>query len=217
MKISEPTVAVLKNFASINQSIVVKPGSELKTISSTKTILANVQVVEQFEKQFAIYDLSQFLGVLSLFKEPELIFNDSYVTVSEGEEKVNYRFGDEKLIVAPPAKDLNFPDPDVEFVLTADALARIMKAGSALGVPEVAVVGEDGKLTVRALSSKEADGNNYQFKVGETDLNFRAVFKTENLKLLPDEYTVQVSQKGLAKFTSQKAQYFVAIEATSKF
>jgi hypothetical protein len=216
-KLSAATVEVLKNFASINQSLLFKEGNELNTISPQKTIMARVQIPDSIEREFAIYDLSQFLGILSLFKEPELTFRDSYVTVSEGDEKVNYRYADPKLIVTPPAKELVFPDPDVEFVLTADALQKIQKAGSALGVPEVAVVGEDGKITVRALNSKETEGNNYQFKVGKTDREFRAIFKTENLKLIPDEYEVAVAAKGLARFQSGKARYYIAIEAASSF
>lgn len=217
MKLTQATLDVLKNFASINQSLLFTQGDTLKTISPQKTIFAKVQVPDSFEREFAIYDLGQFLGVLGLFKEPELIFNDSYVTVTEGEEKVNYRYADAKLIVTPPSKEITFPTPDVEFTLTADALQRIVRAGSALGVPEVAVIGEDGKITVRALNSKEADSNNYQFKVGETDREFRAIFKTENLKLLQDEYKVAVAAKGLAKFESAKATYFIAIESSSKF
>lgn len=218
MKLTQSTIDVLKNFASINGSLMFNEGDVLKTISPPKTIMARVQVPDTFEREFAIYDLSQFLGVLGLFKEPELVFHDSYVTVTEGEQKVNYRFADPNLIVKPPAKEINFPTPDVEFDLGNEALQRIVKAGAALGVPEVAVVGDDGVITVRALNSKETEGNNYQFKVGETDREFRAVFKTENLKLLPDDYKVAVAAKGLARFTSEKAVYFIAIEAAqSKF
>lgn len=218
MKITDVTVSFLKNFSSINNSILVRAGSKLSTISPTKSILASATVTEEFPTDFAIYDLSQFLGVLSLFKDPELEFHEQYVTISSGEEKVNYRYADPKLIITPPTKALNFPDPNVTFELTADALARIQKAGAALGVPEVAIVGEDEVITVRALNSKETEGNNYQFKVGETDIAFRAVFKTENLKLMADDYKVEVSERGLAKFSSARAEYFVAIEsAASKF
>lgn len=217
MKLTQATVDVLKNFASINSSLVFKEGDTLTTISPQKTIIAKVQVPDSFEREFAIYDLGQFLGVNSLFKEPELVFNDSYLTFTEDNQKVNYRYADPKLIVSPPNKELAFPTPDVEFELSAEALSRIIRAGSALGVPEVAVVGENGKISVRALNSKETEGNNYQFEVGETDREFRAIFKVEHLKLLPDDYQVAVASKGLARFQSAKALYYIAIESTSKF
>jgi hypothetical protein len=216
MKITQATLDVMKNFASVNSSILIKVGDVLNTISPQKTIMARAQIPDSFDREFAIYDLPEFLGVVGLFKEPEFTFNESYVTISEGSERVNYRYADPNLVLSPK-KEISFPDPDVEFTLAADALHRIVRAGSALGVPEVAVVGEDGKITVRALNSKETEGNNYQFQVGETDREFRAIFKTENLKLMPDEYNVAVSSKGLAKFESQKARYFIAIEQSSKF
>lgn len=218
MKLTQATLDVLKNYASINSSLLFNEGDVLKTISPQKTIIARVQVPDSFEREFAIYDLSQFLGIIKFFKEPELTFHDSYMTISEGDEKVNYRYADPKLIVTPPNKELAFPEaPDVEFTLTAEALSRIVGAGAALGVPEVAVVGEDGKITVRALNSKESEGNNYQFTVGETDREFRAIFKTENLKVLPDEYQVAIAAKGISRFESAKARYFIAIEQSSKF
>lgn len=218
MKISNDTIQVLKNFASINSSLVFKQGNVQSTVTPQKTIIAKVTIPDSFERDFAIYDLKQFLNIISSLEDPELEFHDSYVTVYSGSERFNYRYGDAKLIVVPPAKEIQFPEPSVELKVTSAILAKIQNAGSVLGVPEVAVVGENGKITVRALSTKEQDGNNYQFDAGETDLNFKIVFKTENLKLLPEDYTVEIAKKGemaLARFTSDRATYFVAVEANS--
>ncbi|AGS81023.1 sliding clamp DNA polymerase accessory protein [Caulobacter phage Cr30] len=218
MKISADTIAVLKSFASINNGIIFKEGKKLETVSPQKTIIAKVDVQDDFDREFAIYDLGQFLNVLSLMDEPELTFNDSYVTVSSKEERVNYRYGDSKLIIAPPKKEIEFPKVDVEVTITSAVLAKIQKAGSVLGVPEVAIVGENGKITARALSTKETDGNNYQFDVGETDLNFKVIFKTENLKVLADDYTVSIGKKGelaLSRWVSDRAYYLIAVEANS--
>ena len=40
MKLSDKTISVLKNFSSINQSILFKEGNKLRTISVMKNILA---------------------------------------------------------------------------------------------------------------------------------------------------------------------------------
>lgn len=225
MNISQNTIDAIKSLASINNSIAIDAGSELSTVSKDKAIIAKIKVTDSFEKSFAIYDLSQFIGVISLFKDPEIEFNDSYLTVSSEGENVNYRYADKNLIITLPPGiwdkcEKLVENPSIEFKLTSETLARIQKAGAVLGVPEIAVVGEDGKITVRALNSKETDGNNYQFQVGETDIEFRAIFKTENLKVIPDDYTVVVAKfgpAGISKFTSDRAQYFISVESNSQF
>ena len=217
MKLSEKTITVLKNLASINNSIVVKPGNLLATVSPQKSILAKITVEEEFKQGFAIYDITQFLNVLSLFVDPELKFGKQEVLISSGNEKVNYRYADEGLIQTPPAKEITFPSPEVTFDLSGDSLAKILKAQSVLGVPEIAVVGKDGTITIGAVDSKQLDGNSYKFEIGETDLEFTAIFKRENIKLLPADYTVEVSSRGISKFTSADGLYFVAVESNSKY
>ena len=82
MKLSENTISILKNFASINQSILIKSGSKIRTMPKLKTILAQAEVEEVFPKDFAIYDLNQFLNGLSLHQDPELDFsNDNYLVI----------------------------------------------------------------------------------------------------------------------------------------
>ena len=135
MKLSERTLQILKNFSTVNQSILVRPGNIIKTMSPLKTIVTRAEVEETFEHQFAIYDLSRFLGVISLFNEPEFEFTSTYVTITSGKQRVNYTYASETMVPAPPSKDINFPDTEVEFTLSSEALSTIARAGSVLQIP----------------------------------------------------------------------------------
>jgi hypothetical protein len=211
MKLSQATIEALKNCASINPGIIINEGNELRSISPASSVMAKIKVPEEFDRQFGIGDLSQFLGVLALFNEPEIEFKDQYLIVGTGSERVVYLYGDMDSIKTPK-KVPNFTS-DISFDLSKASLDKILKAASVLGVSEMSIVGEDGKLFARTFDSKIKNGSNYSVEVGETDLEFSAVFKIEYLKFLPDDYTVEIMKKGLSKFTSQKAEYFVALEA----
>ena len=217
MKISQKTQSILKNFNSINQSIVVKPGNTLKTISGGRNIFARSTVDESFPSDFAIHELSKFLGAVSLFNDPDFEFFDDHLKISEGKNYIRYTYADKSLIVQPPDKEIVLPSKDVFFELTEKDLSTVQKALSVLQVPEMAVVGEDGTIYVKANSSKNPSSDSFSIAVGVTDKSFNMIFKGEYLKFLPANYRVNVSAKGIAEFATDGLSYWVATEQNSRF
>jgi len=213
MKLSDKTIQILKNFATINQSILVRPGNVLKTITPLKTILAQATVAETFEQEFAIYELPRFLGTISLFSDPEFTFQEKFVTISSGKQRVNYTYADASMIMTPPSKDISFPDTEVEFTITADQLSTISKAGAVLQMPEIAVVGEDGLISIRAIDSKNSSADVFSLDVGECDKDFKVIFRPENLKLIPSDYKVSLTTAGICRFESDNLTYWIATES----
>ena len=220
MKLSDKTISVLKNFSSINQSILFKEGSKLRTISVMKNILAEATVTEEFMKDFGIYDLNQFLNGLSLHQSPELDFkNDGYVVIREGRSRSKYFFADPSVIVTPPDKAIELPSEDVCFELSTTVLERLLKAAAVYQLPDFSAVGENGVVKLVVRDKKNDTSNAHEEVVGETDNNFSFNFKVENIKILPGTYEVVVSQKLLSRFTSKNHDltYYIALEPDSTF
>ena len=221
MKLSDKTLSVLKNFSSINQSILFKKGNKLRTISVMKNILAEATVSEEFSKDFGIYDLSQFLNVnTTLFNSPELDFgNDGYVVIREGRSKQRFFFADPNVIVTPPDKEITLPSEDVSFELSTDQLDRLLKAAAISQLPDLSAVGENGVVKLVVRDKKNDTSNDFAIVVGETDTEFSFNFKVENIKVLPGTYDVVVSQKLLSRFTSKNHDltYYIALEPDSTF
>ena len=220
MKLSDKTVSLLKNFSTINQSILFKKGSSLRTISVMKNILAEATVDEDFPKDFGIYDLNQFLNGLSLHQDPELDFtNESYVRISEGKMRSNYFFSDPNVIIVPPEKEISLPSIDVSFELKTQQLDRLLKAAAVYQLPDLSVDGEAGVVKLVVRDKKNDTSNDFSILVGETDNEFSFNFKVENIKILPGTYEVSISKKLLSEFTSKdrSLKYFIALEPDSKF
>lgn len=217
MNLSEQTIAILKNFSTINSSILINQGSVIKTISPVKTAFARAQIEETFPQDFAIYDLPKFLGALSIFKQPELNFFEKYLTVSEGLQTIRFGYADPSMIVAAPSKEVTLPSNDVQFSINQEAFQRILRSLGILGLPEVAITGENGVVCIKTINSKDVGSDNFSIEVGETQHNFNAVFKSENLKLMNKDYTVTLSFKGLAEFASDNVTYYTPCESSSKF
>ena len=220
MKLSESTVNLLKNFSSINQSILFKEGTKLRTISVMKNILVEANVSEEFPRDFGIYDLNQFLNGLSLHSNAELNFdNQEYVLIKEGRMRSKYFFADPSVIVAPPEKEITLPSEDVEFVLTSQQLEKLKKASSIYQLPDVSVIGEAGVIKLVARDKKNDTSNDFSIVVGETESEFVFNFKEENLKIVPGNYDVVVSSKLLSRFTNQNIDvtYYIALEPDSTF
>ena len=221
MKISSETLAVLQNFAVINNGILVAEGDTLKTISTNKTVLASAKIAETFDSPFCIYALPEFLAVVSTFSQPEFEFGEKEVTISEGSSKLVYVYADPATIVLPPNKELSTADHDVAFTITEADLSKLAKVGSIMNLEELVITnGGDGKLSIAAADVKNPSSNMFETlftatKIPEND--FKAILKFDNLKLLPDAYAVEVSSKGLARLSGKTAEYFVAVEASSKF
>ena len=221
MKLSDSTLSILRNFAGINNSILVKKGNRLRTISVAKNILAEANLGEEFPSDFALYDLNQFLNVNnSLFRNPELDFTDNgYVVISEGESKQTFFFADPNVIVTPPDKEITLPTEDVCFELSTEQLDKLLKAAAINQLPDFSAIGRNGKVTLVVRDKKNDTSNNFNIVVGETDSEFTYNFKVENIKILPGTYDVVVSQKLLSRFTSKNHDltYYIALEPDSTF
>ena len=220
MKLSDKTLSVLKNFSTINQSILFKQGSKLRTISVMKNILAEATITEELPKDFGIYDLNQFLNGLSLHQSPELDFvNDGHVVIKEGRMRSKYFFADPNVIITPPDKAIDLPTEDVSFELSTDQLDKLLKAAAIYQLADLAVEGGDGVVKLLVRDKKNDTSNSFSVTVGETDKVFSFNFKVENIKILPGTYDVSVSSKLLSRFTSknQDLTYYIALEPDSTF
>tara|TARA_B100000029_G_scaffold497141_1_gene564373 strand:+ start:1243 stop:1917 length:675 start_codon:yes stop_codon:yes gene_type:complete len=221
MKLSEKTISLLENFSSINQSILVKKGSKLRTISVMKNILAEADVDEEFERDFGIYDLPQFLNGVNLMKDPDLdLKNETYMIIREGKTtKVKFAFADPDVIIIPPEKEIKLPSNDVTFQLDSTQLAKLLKASSIYQLPDLSAVGDGKDITLVVSDRKNDNSNEYTIVVGKTDETFEFLFKIENIKLIPGSYDVAISKKNLAKFTNSNynLNYFIALEPDSKY
>ena len=220
MKLSDKTLTLLKNFSSINQSILFKEGNCLKTISVMKNILAEAKIEEEIPKDFGIYDLNQFLNGLNLHKNAELDFqNDSYVVIKEGKSRSKYFFADPNVIVTPPDKDIALPSEDVCFLLDTKELDKLLKASSVYQLPDLSVVGESGVVKLVVRDKKNDTSNEFSVIVGETNEVFTFNFKVENIKIIPGNYEVVVSSKLLSRFknTGFDVTYWIALEPDSTF
>ena len=220
MKLSDSTLTVLKNFAGINNSILVKQGSKLRTISVAKNILAEADISEDFPKDVAIYDLNQFLNGLSLHQDPNLDFTEeSYLTIREGKRRVKYFYADPQVINSPPEKEISLPTEDVCFQLESVTLEKLLKAAAVYQLPDLAAVGENGVVKLVVRDKKNDTSNEFAVVVGETDKEFSFNFKVENIKIIPGAYDVVISSKLLAKFTNSSYNliYYIALEPDSTF
>lgn len=217
MKIDVDTVNVLKNFAKINPSIVVQEGNVLKTISPTKTIMAKAKVKTDFGKRFAIYNLDRFISIVSTFTDPDFKFGDKSVDISDTNRKTHYVYADENTVTKAPEKEINLPSVDVTFRLTNENLKDVEKAAGILALPEIVVMGDGKNLYLQAADSKNPSGDVYSIQIGETDKAFKAIFKAENIKIIPGDYDVNISSKGISHFVHEDVEYYIAVEQTSTF
>ena len=221
MKLTEKTLALLKNFSSINQSILFKKGNTIRTMSVMKNILAEADISEEIPQDFAIYDLVQFLNGISLYGDPELDFqNESYLTIRDGKNhRTKYFFADPSVVVAPPDKTLTLPTEDVSFTLDTNNLTQLLKAAAIYQLPDLAVVGDNGVVQLVVRDKKNDTSNDFSIVVGETDNKFSFNFKVENIKILPGTYNVVISQKLLSRFVNENYNltYYIALEPDSTF
>ena len=219
MELSKETQDILKNFSEINQSLAFKSGQELKTVSPQKNILARATVKENFPQDFAVYELNKFLGTLSMFNKPTFEFNGNHVKMIEGKKRVKYVYADPSMFVSPPEKDIEFPQADIAFELTQSDLDSLLRAAAVLHLPEIGVVGNGSKMELTVMDVNNSSTDEVGIEVGDTDKNFRVVFKHENLKLMRDDYDVQISSRGIAHFKSKGVgvEYWIATESSSSY
>lgn len=219
MKISKDTVQILKSFSGINSNIMIKQGNRLATISPQKNVMADAAVAETFPADFGIYDLSEFLGALSLFDDPDVKFEGKSVVLSEGNDSIRYFAADASVLTVPPEKKITFPAADVEFVLPAAVLTKAIRTASVLKATDVSVVGDGTDLKIVVGDLKNATANSYNVTIGSTDLTFSANLKVDNLKMIHQDYNVSISSKKISRWvaTSGDMTVFVALESSSTF
>lgn len=219
MKFDTRTLHILKNFASINPSILFRAGNKLSTIALTRAVIARANLSEAVEKEFAVYDLNRFIGILSLFNDPSITIHDKHLVVSsaDGARKVNFTFADPSMVYAAPENVIDTSDCDISFMLPHEVLQSINKGLSILQLPEIAFSGDGRNIYVKAIDVKNPTGDTYSYVVGDTDQIFQIVFKAENMKLLADNYEVKISRRGFAYFKSNDVEYFIQSETTSDF
>ena len=201
-------------------SIEIKKGNLLRTVSVQKNILAQAELEDEFPQDFAIYELNRFLGAVSLFDNPEFQFNGKSANIGTSKHSVDYVYCDPSMIVTPPENNITFPDPEVKFTLSQDALSQIIKASNVLGTPEISVECESGNISVKALDVNNDSTDTFKVELEEkSEHKFRFVFKTENMKMIPGNYDVEISSKGISHFSlqGQKLQYWIATESSSSF
>jgi hypothetical protein len=217
MKLSKETVSLIKNFAGINSNLLLKQGNKLATISAQKNVMADATTTETFP-DFAIYDLNEFLGAMSLFEDPDLDFQGKYVSISQGSMKIKFFAADASVLVAPQ-KAITFPEAEINFNLSAANLNMIHKTASVLRASDVAIIGDGSKITAVVGDKKNATGNSFSEPVGDTDKTFKVNLKVENLKMLPGDYEVSISSKKISRLKSPSTDlvYYVAVEADSTF
>lgn len=217
MKFSERTLTVLKNFATINPSIVFNPGKTLRTISPTKTVMAMAKIDDEIPSAACIYDLSRFLSTYGLYKTPEVTFKEKNFVISEGNASAKYVYADPSMVISPPDKEINLPSVDVEVDIEWNDLQSVIKGSGALQLPEIAFVGEKGTCYLKAIDSANPSADSFGIELGSTDDTFQLIIKTENIKLLPQNYKVSLSSKGISKFEGTDITYFIAIESKSTY
>jgi len=221
MKLSENTINILRNFANINPGMQFKAGNIVRTVSKQQNVLGKATVSETFDSDFVIYDMNRFLSVVSALDNPDIVFNaeTKKVQINSGTSKCVYGLSDESLIVAPPSKELKVENAEIKFQLSADNYAKVLKLAGMLALPNIAVVGDGSEIVVCTTDAKNGDSDLFSIKVGDTKAKFKIIFNTENLKMTPGTYDVQISSKGISHFknTTSPIEYWLATEAGSKY
>lgn len=215
MKLSENTLTVLKNFASINSGVVLKPGKTQKTISPEKSILVEATIEDDIPTEFGIYDLNQFLGIFTFLKNPEITFGDNQVVLSDGELKFTFRGCSTNLIIKPPEGQLTLKDITTKFSLANATSQKLIRIATLSSLPNLSVIGKNGDLLLKIHEKANDTSNDGVQKIGDyAGKDFVASFKTENLKLLPDDYNVEIQAGAFAKFVNvnNNLTYFIALE-----
>jgi hypothetical protein len=217
--LSRKTLDVLKNFSTINSSIVFRKGSTVRTISNAENILAKFTGEEVFPVDFAIYDLSQFLSGISLFSDPQLEFdNENFVSIRGGRQSARYFFSDPEITLkSAPEKNVKFPGSDLQFNLTGEDLIALQKASAVYSLPDLTFQSIEGHDEIKLiLRDKENDtSNTYDITVaGSTTGTYSLDLKIENIRLLPGDYTVKVSQHLISEWTNVNTDltYYIALE-----
>ena len=212
IKLSRNTLSILKNFSAINSNLLIKPGNTFKTIAPSKSVFAEAKVEEEFPVEVAIWDLGQFLGVVSLFDEPEFEFDENYVRIHSNNSSVKYFYSAPSLLTVP-SKNINMPKVTHEFVVTQSVFSELTKAASVLQVGDLQLCGDNGVVSLSVSKKSDPTSNSYRVEVGETDQDFAYTLQMDDLKLLPGDYTVSLTDTVVSKFSHNNISlnYYIAV------
>ena len=221
LALSTSTLEILKNFASINSNILVKPGNKLTTVSPVKNVMAEATVDETFDTEFGIWDLNKFLGVISLFKNPSLTFEDKYVVIEENDASVQYMFSDPSLLTTVN-REIKMPETVLSFTWDPKTFGELMKAASIMQLPDFCIRNDGDTVEAVVLDKADSSSNHYSVELGEVTWqgnSFEFFFKVENMKILPGEYTVNITEKVVSEFihTKRDIKYYIALESDSNY
>ena len=219
MKISKQTFEVLKNFSEINENLLIKPGNKLQTISVMKNVLAEADVEETFDREFAIYDLNSLLSVLSLYETPEISLGDDFLTVSQGNSSSTFWYADPSLVVSPN-KSITMPSEEVRVRITQSNYGDLLKASNIMQLPDIGLVSDGSTINLIATDKKNQTSNEFNVEVGEgTGAVFSFYFKRDNLRMIAGEYDLTVSSKNISHWVNanRNLQYWVALETDSTY
>lgn len=221
MIISQHTFDVLANFQTINPSILIRPGNVIKTIAQTESVFAEAVVPDTFPVEFCIYDVSRFLGLLSLNKNSDVSFFDNHLIIKQGNSKITYTYCNPQLIVSPPEKTIKTGPSYVQFRLSTEVLKSAFKAMQILGFNEIAFTGENGVLSLSVVNTKNTSADIYSTEIGETDKTFSAIIEADRLKIMNYDYDVAITEKSLCHLKSvvseNPTQYWIALSSKSEF
>jgi hypothetical protein len=215
MRLSKETYNILKNFATINSNILIKPGNTLKTVSSGKNIYVEAKVEEEFDVDVPIWDLNKFLGIISMFNNPELEFNDTHVVISNGRSSVMYYYSEPTLLTVP-TRSINMPMPTVEFDLDEKDLNDILKAASILQVSDLKIVAVGGKISISVDDASQSNSNSFKVEIDCEEINkdFEGTINVSDIKFIPGSYNVKLTSGIISKFThkSLDLSYYIAVK-----
>lgn len=219
MKLSKETLEILRNFAAINTNLVIHPGKKISTMSATKDILAEYEGSDDFAKQVSIFNLSEFLGAVGAFTEPELELDDKSMVISQGKQKVKYIYADESVLITPK-KAITMPTAEIKVELTNDLIVKLQKMASILSVEDLAIVGDGATISIKVFDKKNPTANAFvvDLEVPTTE-KFQVNFKAAKLRLFPADYTVEISSKKISRWSAKAIELvvFIAVESDSTF
>ncbi len=221
MKLTNNTISILQNFASINDSIKLIPGKTQKTMSTMKNILciAELDMNLDLDEPICLYSLSKFLKLVKLLPAPTLEVIENHTIIIRGcdDSTLSYRLTDETIIVSPPNKTIDLPSEEVYFTLSERDVSNCVKVAAGLGVLDFSIVGDGETLSLRVWDKKNSGSDSYEVSIGETELTFCANLKIENLKMRGGNYEVTISKNNLMKLEAEELTYFLAVEPDSEW
>lgn len=214
MKLSKETIALLNNFASINQNLELKPGGVIETVAPERNIRVSAKIAEEFETPFYIYDLTTFLGVLGLLPDAELNFIQNAVELVEDGRKIRYGCAEKDILVLPSGAGSPPIAEYAKFNIDDSTISAIKKAAAIFAMPNVRISGNGKKITASVIDLKNPSSNAYDVDLGKTDKTFNADFLVSTFKMISGDYTVQLDKKFVSLWTLTDDSYVMAIAMT---